>query len=252
MESVVDTLQGQKGMCALVREYATYLRDAQSTDSGTPSQSADEDVSARAFNAVVPPIATGRRGKDQSQRSMTDVTLYTDIADYHLTAGPDIQQAMMFFQANSALGATRLMDSDDGDGNGSGSECRDDSDTDADADDDAGSSQNQDDGSEQPGEPDKADRAAPDGVASPSITRQCANTELPEPADWIEDNGPEGLTRQEQEAYEEQDSDSEEIVPESTPPATAQMRQSKDTVAAAYIMHEILIFVVRSLLLTHL
>jgi hypothetical protein len=84
MDSVVDTLQGRKGMCALVREYAAYLRDAQSTNSGTPSQSADEDVSPLAFNAVMAPVATGRRGKAQSQRSLLDITLSTDISEYHL------------------------------------------------------------------------------------------------------------------------------------------------------------------------
>jgi hypothetical protein len=95
MKSVVDTLQGQKGTCALVSEYATYLRDAQSTNSGTLRQSADEDVSPLAFNAVMAPVATGRRGKDQSQRSLLDTTLSTDASEYHLAAGPDIQQASM-------------------------------------------------------------------------------------------------------------------------------------------------------------
>jgi hypothetical protein len=251
MDSVVDTLQGQKGMCALVREYAAYLRDAQSTNSGTLIQSEDEDVSPLAFNALVAPVATGRRGKDQSQRSLVDVTLSTDISECHLAAGPDIQQAMMFFQAKGALGAKRLVDtSDDGDGSGSASECPDDSETDCD--DVAGSPQDRSEEIERPGEADKADGAAPDGVSYPVITRQCAD-EHEEPADWIDDTGPEGLSRQEQEAYENQDSDSEDVGPESTPPGTdPEQRQSKDTVAAAYIMQEILVFVVWPWLLTYL
>jgi hypothetical protein len=61
MDSVVDTLQGQKGMCAIVGEYDTYLRDAQSTNSGTLSQSADEDVSPLAFNAVMASTSKTRR-----------------------------------------------------------------------------------------------------------------------------------------------------------------------------------------------
>jgi hypothetical protein len=242
MKSIVDTLQGKKGMCALVREYASCLCDAQPTDSATLNQCARE-VSPPAFKAMVAPVASGSRGKDQSHR-LLDVTPCTDISEYHLAAGADIRQAMQFFQANSALGTRRLMaTNDDGDGNRSGypnDRCRG-----TDTDDTAGTSQDVTEEVEQSGEADKADGAVREGVAPLLNTRQGSNEDQ-EPPDWIDDTGPEGLSRQEQEAYENADSDSEDTGQESVPPASDQ-RLSKDTVADAYIMQEILVFVVRRL-----
>jgi hypothetical protein len=95
---------------------------------------------------------------------------------------------------------------------------------------------------------DVADMAAQDGLGTLGSAR---SNEDPEPEDWIDDTGPKGLNSQEQEAYETQDSDGEEVCPESPLHAAApHQRHSKDTGVAAYIMQKILTFVVRPLLMT--
>jgi hypothetical protein len=237
------TLQGKKGMSTLLREHANQLRDAQPRVDGTQSSSAGEDAPPPVTFELVPPEARGRRGRDQSQRCLSEITPSTDISQYHLAAGPDIQQAMKFFQESRHVGVQRLMEPvEDVIGNGSEGAFSDDSDPEADH--NAEPSQELAGVHERSHAGDAADEAAQGGVTS-------IGSEQPEPEDWIDDTGPDGLNSQEQDAYENQDSDGEDVSPESPiHAAEPQQRQSKDTVVAAYIMEEISTFVVRPLLMT--